>query len=211
MKLILILVLLGFSAASYADTNPDKPTVLVVGDSISAAYGLNEADGWVRLAEKELQQSYPDIELINASISGDTTEGALRRLPAALDRFDPTVLIIELGGNDGLRGYSLKKLRENLETLTRMGQQAGAEVLLLGMQIPSNYGPAYTEKFAKTFVDAANATNAALVPFFLEPIALDTGFFLPDGIHPNAEAQPLLLPPVLEQLQLLLKKVVPTQ
>jgi len=200
MRLILILVLLGLSASALARTASQATTILVIGDSISAAYGLDEADGWVSLAEIELKKEYPAVTMVNASISGDTTEGALRRLPAALDRFQPTVLVIELGGNDGLRGYSIKKLRENLESLVKMGQDAGAKVLLLGMQIPSNYGPAYTEQFAKTFVDAADATGAALIPFFLEPIALDINYFLPDGIHPNAEAQPLLMAPVVEQL-----------
>jgi len=175
-------------------------TILVIGDSISAAYGLDVSEGWVSLAQTELQHQFPDTRFINASISGDTTEGALRRLPAALDRFNPDVLIIELGGNDGLRGYSLKKMQQNLETLVTMGQEANADVLLLGMRIPSNYGPAFTEKFAKTFVTAAKNTGAALVPFFLEPIALDSSYFLPDGIHPNADAQPLLLPAVIEQL-----------
>lgn len=175
-------------------------TVLVIGDSISAAYGLEESQGWVALAQKALQEEHPEINLVNASISGDTTEGALRRLPAALERFTPDILIIELGGNDGLRGYPVKKIRENLETLARLGQQANAEVLILGMQIPSNYGPAYTEQFAQTFTDAAIATESELIPFFLEPIAFDESLFQSDGIHPTAEAQPLLLEPVLNIL-----------
>jgi len=175
--------------------------VLVVGDSLSAAYGLDESDGWVALAQQTLEPTHPDINMVNASISGDTTEGALRRLPAALERFKPDILIIELGGNDGLRGYPLKKIRENLESLANLGREANARVLLLGMRIPSNYGPAYTEKFAQTFVDAANASEAELVPFFLEPIALDNTLFQSDVIHPTAEAQPLLLEVVLEKLK----------
>jgi len=142
--------------------------------------------------------------MVNASISGDTTEGALRRLPAALERFSPQLLIIELGGNDGLRGYPLKKIRQNLETLTKLGQDVNAQVLILGMRIPSNYGPAYTEKFAQTFIDAAASTGAELIPFFLEPIAFDETMFQRDGIHPTAEAQPLLLGPVLEKLNTML-------
>lgn len=192
--LSILLISLSFSGTVYS------ATVLVVGDSISAAFGLDESEGWVELAQQELIQTHPDINMINASISGDTTEGALRRLPAALERFNPDVLIIELGGNDGLRGYSLKKIRENLETLANLGREANARVLLLGMRIPSNYGPTYTEKFAQTFVDAAQASESELIPFFLEPIALDDSLFQRDGIHPTAEAQPLLLEAVLEKL-----------
>ncbi len=203
MKLILSIVLLGFALCGPAQA----AKVLVVGDSISAAYGLDEADGWVQLAQKALVEEYPDIEMINASISGDTTEGALRRLPAALDRFEPDIVVIELGGNDGLRGYSLNKIRENLITLANMAQDTDAAVLILGMRIPSNYGPAYTEKFAQTFVDAAEATESELVPFFLEPIALDAKYFQKDGIHPTAEAQPLMLAPALEKLSNMLELV----
>ena len=206
MRLILSILVFGLVLCSSAQA----AKVLVIGDSISAAYGLDESDGWVSLAQEELRTTHPDIEMINASISGDTTEGALRRLPAALERFEPDVLIIELGGNDGLRGYSLKKIRENLITLTTLGQEADAQVLILGMRIPSNYGPAYTEKFAQTFVDAATQSKAELVPFFLEPIALDTVYFQPDGIHPTADAQPLLLQPVLDKLVPMLDAMVET-
>lgn len=207
MRLILVFLVLGL----FSNAPASAQTVLVVGDSISAAYGLDEADGWVALAENELKPTHPDIQFVNASISGDTTEGALRRLPAALERFEPDVLIIELGGNDGLRGYSLKKLQENLETLANLGRDADAAVLILGMRIPSNYGAAYTEKFAKTFVDAAAATQAELVPFFLEPIATDVTYFQRDGIHPTAGAQPLMLQPVLDKLVPMLDTIAAAQ
>lgn len=186
-------------------------TVLVLGDSISAAYGLDEADGWVQLAQNQLESTFPDIKFINASISGDTTEGALRRLPVALDRFEPDVVIIELGGNDGLRGYPIKKIQENLQALAKLAKDANASVLILGMRIPSNYGPAYTEKFAQTFVDAAVTAEVELLPFFLEPIATDVVYFQKDGIHPTAEAQPLMLEPVLEVLVPMLDKVSTAQ
>lgn len=176
-------------------------TALVVGDSISAAFGLNEKDGWVQLVEDRLREELPDIEFINASISGDTSDGGVRRLPKALKRFAPDLLIIELGGNDGLRGYSPKQLQSNLETMSRMAQDAGAEVLLLGMMIPSNYGSAYTKLFSSAFKKAADATGAALVPFLLEPIAGDRSLFQPDGIHPTAAAQPLLAEHVLPALR----------
>ncbi|MCL4153767.1 UNVERIFIED_CONTAM: hypothetical protein GTU68_019642 [Idotea baltica] len=216
MRLILSNLLFGLTLLGLSLFGPSlggtahASTVLVIGDSISAAYGLDEADGWVSLAEKELTPTHPKLKMVNASISGDTTEGGLRRLPAALERFNPDVLIIELGGNDGLRGYPLKKIRENLNTLVKLGQDAEALVLILGMRIPSNYGPTYTEKFAQTFVDAAEQTQAELVPFFLEPIALDSVYFQPDGIHPTAEAQPLMLRPVLEKLVPMLNAVIET-
>ena len=192
--LSVLLICLCISGPAYS------ATVLVVGDSISAAYGLDESEGWVALAEQALLTSHPEINMVNASISGDTSEGALRRLPAALERFKPDILIIELGGNDGLRGYPLEKIRDNLEHLANLGREANAQVLLLGMRIPSNYGPVYTEKFTQTFIDAASASESELVPFLLEPIAMDKSYFQPDGIHPAASAQPLLLEAVLEKL-----------
>lgn len=207
MQRILTVLLLCFSLIGTAHA----ATVLVVGDSISAAYGLDESEGWVALAQQELVQTYPDINMVNASISGDTTEGALRRLPAALERFTPDILIIELGGNDGLRGYPLKKIRENLENLANLGHKANAQVLILGMRIPSNYGPVYTEKFAQTFIDAADSSESEIIPFFMEPIAFDKDFFQSDGIHPTAKAQPLLLEAVLEKLQPMLDAVTAAQ
>lgn len=203
--LTVLLLCLSFTGTAYS------ATVLVVGDSLSAAYGLEESAGWVALAQQELASVHPELNIVNASITGDTTEGALRRLPAALDRFNPDILIIELGGNDGLRGYPIKKIRENLETLANLGREANAQVLLLGMRIPSNYGPAYTEKFAQTFADAAAASESELVPFFLEPIVFDSAMFQPDGIHPTAEAQPLLLETVLEKLKPMLDAVTAAQ
>lgn len=199
-----LLSLLGVHLNAVADSklasDSSAPTILVLGDSLSAAYGLPETQGWVHLMEVELQKKKPSISVVNASISGDTTEGALRRLPAALERFDPDLLIIELGGNDGLRGYPIKKMRENLVALSDMAQAQGAETLILGMQIPSNYGPAYTEQFAAAFSEAANETGAELLPFFLEPIALERSYFQRDGIHPNSEAQPLLMEHVMTKL-----------
>jgi acyl-CoA thioesterase-1 len=190
MKKVMLLLLTGLAMAS---SSAFAATVLVVGDSISAAYGMHEDDGWVQLAENQLLENEQQVEFVNASISGDTTEGALRRLPDALERFEPDILVIELGGNDALRGYSLKKVRENLEALANMGKDAGADVLIMGMQIPTNYGAAYTKKFAQTFVDAAESTGSELIPFFLEPIALNIDYFQRDGIHPSEQAQPLLV------------------
>ncbi len=203
MRLILILALIGFIQSGSAAAS----TILVLGDSISAAYGMADEDGWVHLAQKQLQEKDPDTRFVNASISGDTTEGALRRLPDALERFTPDYVVIELGGNDGLRGYSLKKLQQNLETLAAMSQGAGAEVVIVGMRIPSNYGPAYTSKFEQTFVTAAENVQADLIPFMFEPLLPDPpAYFQRDGIHPNEAAQPLLAEHVLNTLLPLMAK-----
>ncbi len=176
-----------------SEDHTDTFTVLVMGDSISAAYGLNENDGWVYLAEQRLLEEGFDVRFINASISGDTTGGGLRRLPAALERFQPDLVVIELGGNDGLRGYSPKTMQQNLEGMAALAQAAGAKVLIQGMMIPSNYGEAYLKLFAAAFKRAADASGSALLPFLLEPIAQNRDYFQSDGIHPTAQAQPLLM------------------
>ncbi|HBR98124.1 MAG TPA: arylesterase [Gammaproteobacteria bacterium] len=168
-------------------------TVLVLGDSISAGYGLSANQVWVDRLKSRLDDARLNANVINASISGDTTRGGLERLPAALTRHEPDIVIIELGGNDGLRGLSLKAMRQNLEQMVTLSKDFGARVLLLGMRIPSNYGPAYTTRFNAVFHAAAEATEVALMPFFLEPIVSDNRYFQADGIHPSAEAQPLLL------------------
>ncbi len=194
MRLLFTLFMLLFSFPAWSST------VLVVGDSLSAAYGLAEKDGWVNLAQNELKEQNNDIKFVNASISGDTTSGGLSRLPEALDRFEPDLVIIELGGNDGLRGYSLKDMRENLTAMVQISEAAGASVLLLGMQIPTNYGAAYTRRFAAIYQKVADATGAALVPFFLEPIATERDYFQRDGVHPTADAQPLLVDHIMNAL-----------
>ncbi len=202
------LVLVGLlMAVPHATANTAEPVILVVGDSLSAAYGLAEEDGWVNLAREALQKEYPDVELVNASISGDTTGGGLRRLPSALERFEPDLVIIELGGNDGLRAYPVDSMRANLIAMAEAAQQSGAATLLLGMMIPSNYGPAYTEAFSAAFAEAAKATDSLLVPFFLEPIATDRSYFQRDGIHPTADAQPLLLEHTLPDIKRALERV----
>lgn len=195
LRIILIAALVTSQPARAADY-----TALVIGDSIGAAYGLNEDDGWVHLAEQRLREKGHDVTIVNASISGDTTVGGVRRLPDALDRFDPDLLIIELGGNDGLRGYPPESMRKNLEDMAAMAQDRGAQVLILGMLIPTNYGKAYLRMFAKAFVDAAEATNSSFIPFLLEPIAQNRDYFQRDGVHPTAEAQPLLVDHVMPKL-----------
>lgn len=168
-------------------------TLLVVGDSISAAFGLDSRQGWVALLEKRLQDEGFDHRVINASISGDTSAGGLARLPALLAEHQPQVVIIELGGNDGLRGQPPMQLQQNLTAMVEKSQQAGAKVLLLGMKLPPNYGVRYTTAFAQVFSDVAQGGGVALVPFFLEGVGGVPGMMQADGIHPNVTAQPVLL------------------
>jgi|GEM_PF-162661 len=193
------------TSAPAADTGPNQtrapaaeapgagPTVLVFGDSISAAYGIQQSDGWVALLEQRLQQRSSAARVVNASVSGETTQGGRARLQAALERHMPDLVFIELGGNDALRGYPIDRMRDNLQAMVEMSTSIGARVVLLGMQIPPNYGPRYTREFAATFVSVANAGNAHLVPFFLDGVALVDGMIQDDGIHPTTAAQPLLL------------------
>jgi len=194
---ILLLLALSFPALSRADTY----TVLVMGDSISAAYGLNEQDGWVYLAEQQLIEEGFDVSFVNASISGDTTIGGLRRLPDALERFEPDLLVIELGGNDGLRGYSPKAMQKNLQDMATIAKEQEVDVLIQGMMIPSNYGPAYLNMFVEAFSTAATNSGSALLPFLLQPIAQDRAYFQSDGIHPTAEAQPLMMEHTLPMIR----------
>ncbi len=170
--------------------NAHAATVLVIGDSISAGFGLPVQQGWVALAQSSLQQQHPEVQLINASISGDTTAGGRNRLPALLQQHQPQLVVIELGGNDALRGTPIQVIRNNLSAMVEQSQQAGADVLLLGMQIPPNYGAAYTQAFANVFQQVSDAHDTLLVPFLLEGIATQPQMMQADGIHPTAKAQP---------------------
>lgn len=171
----------------------DKPTILVLGDSISAAYGMAEQDGWVELLRHRLVDNNPSFEVINASISGDTTSGGLARLQQAFDKHRPRILVIELGGNDGLRGLSLKKMRKNLSAMVKLCSESQCRAVLLGMRIPSNYGEVYAERFHHSFARVAEEQNIPLSPFFLKGVATELDLMQNDGIHPNKVAQPLLL------------------
>lgn len=179
-------------------------TVLVVGDSISAALGLETSQGWVSLLQKKLDSERIDHRVVNASISGDTSAGGAARLPALLGEHKPEVVIIELGGNDGLRGQPPAQLQQNLASMVRMSQEEGAKVLILGMKLPPNYGQRYTTAFAEVFPKVANETGSALVPFLLEGAAGVPSMMQPDGIHPAAAAQPVLLDNVWPTLEPLL-------
>lgn len=179
-------------------------TVLVVGDSISAALGLETSQGWVSLLQKKLDSERLDHRVVNASISGDTSAGGAARLPALLGEHKPEVVIIELGGNDGLRGQPPAQLQQNLASMVEQSRQVGAKVLVLGMRLPPNYGKRYTEAFARVFSDVAKEQQVPLVPFFLEGVGGVEGMMQADGIHPAAGAQPKLLENVWPSLQPLL-------
>lgn len=179
-------------------------TLLVVGDSISAAFGLDSQQGWVALLEKRLEQEGFDHSVVNASISGDTTSGGLARLPALLAEHKPEMVIIELGGNDGLRGQPVAQLQQNLAAMIEQSQQAGAQVLLLGMRLPPNYGVRYTTAFAEVFDVLAKEKQVSLVPFFLEGVGGVATLMQADGIHPTAGAQSILLENVWPTLKPLL-------
>ncbi|MCW8196309.1 arylesterase [Proteobacteria bacterium 005FR1] len=197
MRTALLIVLLFVSASAFSKT------VLVIGDSISAGYGVELEDGWVNLLRERLQEK-GDYEVINASISGNTTTMGVGRTPALLKKHQPDLVIIELGGNDGLQGHPLKVMERNLSEMVRLSQEAGAEVLLVGIQIPPNYGSRYTQEFFETFPRVAAHFDVPLVPFILERVATVDDLMQRDGVHPTAEAQPLLLENVWPHLEPLL-------
>lgn len=168
-------------------------TLLVVGDSISAAFGLDSRQGWVSLLAQRLNEQGYTYKVVNASISGDTSAGGAARLPALLAEHRPSLVIVELGGNDGLRGQPPAQLQQNLAAMVDQARGSGAEVLLLGMQLPPNYGVRYTTAFAQVFTQVAQDKQIALVPFFLEGVGGVPGMMQLDGLHPAAQAQPILL------------------
>ncbi|WP_241688398.1 arylesterase [Pseudoxanthomonas composti] len=180
-------------------------TVLVMGDSLSAAYGLSAPQGWVALTAQRVQQQKPGWRVVNASISGETTAGGASRVAAELKRHAPDVIVIELGANDGLRGLPLAQSRANLDKMITTAQGAGARVLLIGMQIPPNFGRDYTQGFQAMFKTLAQTHKTAFLPFLLEPIASDRANFQDDNLHPVAAAQPKLRDHVWTQLGPLLK------
>jgi acyl-CoA thioesterase-1 len=181
-------------------------TILVLGDSLSAALGIRPEQGWVALLAQRLQAQGYGYQIVNASVSGETTSGGLERLPRALQLHQPGTVILELGANDGLRGLPVSETRENLARMVRLSQTAGARVLLVGMRIPPNYGPRYTEAFARMFPELANQYHLPLVPFLLERVALDPTRMQQDGMHPNARGEPPVLDTLWPYLKPLLKK-----
>lgn len=179
-------------------------SILILGDSISAGYGIARDEGWVTLLQKRLRQAGHDQTVINASISGETTEGGRNRLPALLEKHQPAIVVVELGGNDGLRGFQIERVRENLADIVEHAQRAQAKVLLVGMKIPPNYGLRYTSDFYASFTQTADRFDVPLVPFLLDGIATNPELMQNDGIHPTASAQQRLLDNIWPQLKTLL-------
>ena len=201
--LMTALALLLFQTQALAD---ERAKILVLGDSLSAGFGMDLSASWTTLLQLKLDDLGYGYKVVNASISGDTTSSGLRRLPRALRVHQPEIVIIELGGNDGLRATPIPVVRDNLVQLIETSQAAGATVVVAGIQMPPNYGVGYTDEFTALFFDAAAETDSALIPFFMKNIALNPAMMQMDNIHPNAQAQPLLLDntwdvlgPLLEQ------------
>ena len=188
-KILTLFVLLaaapGFSA--------EQPTVLIFGDSLSAGYGIDVDQSWAALLQSRLSAQGYEHRVVNASISGETTEGGAERIGPALAKFEPELVILELGGNDGLRGFPPARMRDNLETIISTSKASGASVVLLGIRIPSNYGPRYTTAFENVFRETAEEQGVPWIEFFMEGVALNEELMQDDGIHPNAAAQPVLL------------------
>ncbi|HEY4581361.1 MAG TPA: arylesterase [Lysobacter sp.] len=180
-------------------------TVLVMGDSLSAGYGLQVRQGWVSLLAGRMKTTHPGWSVVNASVSGETSAGGLSRLPRELARVKPAVVVIELGANDGLRGLPVDRMRANLDRMVQLSQASGAKVVLVGMRMPPNLGRAYTEGFASAYATVAKNRRTALVPFLLEPVMLDRRAFQADNLHPTAAAQPRLLDHVWPTLRPLVK------
>lgn len=199
MRLILVLIALFTALPACAARN-----LLVMGDSLSAGYGIRPEQAWPSLLQQRLGEQRLDYSVVNLSISGETTAGGRSRLADALRRHQPAIVILALGANDGLRGLPIAQMRANLDAMTLAAQKAGARVLIAGMRLPPNYGP-YAQQFFATFGDIAKARRTALLPFLLEPVAARPELFQADQLHPTAAAQPLLLEPVWKALQPLLK------
>lgn len=200
---LLLLLLLTLSLPSFAGA----ATVLVYGDSLSAGYGLARGEDWAQLLAQRLRERKTDYTVANASISGETTLGGLNRIEQALKTHRPEVTILALGANDGLRGSDLDAMRRNLERMIDAAQRAKSRVVLVGMRIPPNYGPQYTEKFQNTYSDIAKKRRLPLVPFLLEGFAEKRDYFLSDNLHPTAAAQPLILETVWKALAPQLKNI----
>jgi acyl-CoA thioesterase-1 len=190
MRRILFLIVLLSCANAHA---ADVPTVLIFGDSLSAGYGIDVDQSWAALLQSRLEQQGYEHRVVNASITGETTEGGAERITPALANFEPALIILELGGNDGLRGFPPDRMRSNLEKIIAASKASGAAVVLLGIRIPSNYGPRYTQAFESVFRETAESLDIPWIEFFMEGIALNDELMQPDGIHPNAAAQPVLL------------------
>ena len=201
-----LLVVSLFAVCASAQAADDDYVLMVLGDSLSAAYGIDEEDGWVALLDNKLRNDNWPYSVVNGSVSGETTTGGLARLPAMLDSHRPDLVILELGGNDGLRGLPLEILKSNMLIMIALIEEQGAEVLLTGIQIPPNYGPRYTVPFYQLYGELAAEKTLALVPFLIEGIPQQPELMQNDGIHPRAEAQYMILDNVWAVLEAMLQK-----
>ncbi|MBH0029680.1 arylesterase [Pseudoalteromonas sp. SWYJZ98] len=201
LRLVFILFLVIKPLSAAADN-----TILILGDSLSAAYGLQQEEGWVKLLQDKYDDEQADIELINASISGETSGGALRRLDALLEQYEPTHVLIELGANDGLRGFPVKKMQANLTSLIEKSQAANAMTALMEIYIPPNYGPRYSKMFTDTFSRVSEETNAHLMNFFMLDVAGQPELMQNDSLHPNKKAQPLIRDEMYDSIKKWLNK-----
>lgn len=210
MKHLIIRSLVGFLACLsllLSSAASGDYTLMVFGDSLSAAYGIDEEAGWVNLLNIQIADERLPFQVINGSVSGETTTGGLSRLPSMLDSYNPELVILELGGNDGLRGLPLDLMRRNLATMVDLIEASGATVLLAGIQIPPNYGPRYTVPFFELYAELAEEKNLALIPFLIDGIPQQPELIQNDGIHPVAEAQPMILENVWLWLEPMLRKI----
>jgi acyl-CoA thioesterase-1 len=203
---IMLLRLLLMCALAAASGPVTAGTILIFGDSLSAGYGVPQRQAWASLLEKRLQDEDFNYKVTNASVSGETTTGGAARFSEVLKTHQPNIVVLELGANDGLRGQSLDVMRRNLEAMVDASRQAKAQVLLVGMRLPPNYGTAYTEKFQQTYAELARTRKIALVPFLFEGFAENSRYFQPDRVHPTSEAQALMLDTVWKGLKPLLKR-----
>ena len=193
MRVILSLLLSVVGLIPTTAAAADSPVLLILGDSLSAGFGMHRDQSWVHLLELRLLERGYSYRILNSSISGDTTQGGLARLPRLMDRYQPEIVIIELGGNDGLRGINPDVSRENMQRMIRHSQAGGARVLLAGIRLPPNYGVVYLEQFESMYTDLASEYNTLLVPFFMDGVAFEPGLLQADAIHPNEKGQPVLL------------------
>jgi acyl-CoA thioesterase-1 len=193
--------------SSSTENSPDQglPVLLIMGDSLSAGYGMDREDSWVHLLELRLQEQDHAYRILNSSITGDTTQGGLARLPRLLKRYKPEIVILELGGNDGLRGVNPDVSRANMTSMIEQSQSAGATVLLAGIKLPPNYGPEYLHRFESMYGDLALEYQTLLVPFFMDGVVFVPGMLQDDGIHANENGQPVLLENVWKVLEPALK------
>ena len=182
----------------------EEETLLILGDSISAGYGINQKDNWVSMLQSKFNNDGTSIKLINSSVSGDTTSGGLQRLKRDLQKFDPDYVLIELGGNDALRGYPIKRIKDNLQTMIALIKSIYSKALLMQIRIPPNYGQKYTLAFERIYLELASTEEIYFLPFMLENVGLNPDLMQPDGIHPNAKAQPLIAKDMKKNLDSLL-------